>query len=47
MAKWLKEGKDTGGFAIKGKGKGEAQKGGKERKHNKVKRHAPSEPSDS
>ena len=47
MAKWLKEGKDTKGFAIEGKGKGKAQKRGKKRKHNKGEQHAPSESFDS
>ena len=36
LAKWLKERKDTRGFAIEGKGKGEAwKKKGKEKNHNK------------
>ena len=48
MAKWLKEGKDTKGFAIKGKGKEKHEKKrGKERKHNKGEQHTPSEPFDS
>ena len=53
LTKLLKEGKDTGDFAIEGKDKGEVwkrerkkvkKKGGK---YNEGKQHAPSEPSDS
>ena len=48
MAKWLKEGIDAGGFAIKKKEKRRA-KGRKEkkRKHNGSSLHSPSELSDS
>ena len=46
LAKWLKEGKDTGGFAIEGKGKGRSMEK-KRGKYSEDKQHAPLEPSDS
>ena len=45
MAKWLKEGKDIGGFAIEGKGKGRSMEK-KRGKYIEDKQHAPLEPSD-
>ena len=49
MAKYLKEGKDIGGFAIEGKGKGRNTKGwgGGGGKYSEGEQHAPSEPSGS
>ena len=46
MAKWLKEGIDAGGFAIKKKRRAKGRKE-KKRKHNGSSSHSPSELSDS
>ena len=49
LAKWLKEQNDSGGFIIEGKGKGRStkQKGQEGGSTVKVKKHTPSEPSNS